>query len=108
MFTLVIISSFSCLLRIEDERRSSSFASFGSTQGEAADTMPDMPNGVFNPIIGAFNPIKCALGIANGMRYLHSHDMVHCDLKTANVVLDSELNAKITDFGDVEVYVKYI
>jgi len=27
--------------------------------------------------------------------------MVHCDLKTKNVVLDASLTAKITDFGDV-------
>lgn len=29
----------------------------------------------------AFNVIRIALNIAAGMRYLHSHGMVHCDLK---------------------------
>ena len=29
----------------------------------------------------AFDPLQIALGIANGMKYLHSHGMVHCDLK---------------------------
>lgn len=38
-------------------------------------------------------------GIASGMRYLHSEGLVHRDLKPHNIMLDSNLRAKIADFG---------
>jgi len=38
-------------------------------------------------------------GIAQGLHYLHEQQLVHSDLKPNNILLDSDTNPKITDFG---------
>ena len=40
-----------------------------------------------------------AIGIANGMMNIHKQNIIHRDLKTANILLDSNLWPKICDFG---------
>ncbi|XP_068311721.1 G-type lectin S-receptor-like serine/threonine-protein kinase LECRK3 [Pyrus communis] len=45
---------------------------------------------------------KIALGIARGLLYLHEEccsQIVHCDIKPQNIVLDDSFVAKISDFG---------
>lgn len=47
-----------------------------------------------------FHPLRCALQVAEGIAYLHSHDILHRDLKSLNVLLDESYEAKIADFGE--------
>ncbi|BAT93310.1 hypothetical protein LR48_Vigan05g017600 [Vigna angularis] len=45
---------------------------------------------------------KICIGIARGLAYLHEESrlkVVHRDIKTTNVLLDKDLNPKISDFG---------
>ncbi|CAJ2636732.1 unnamed protein product [Trifolium pratense] len=53
--------------------------------------------------------LRIAIGIAHGLCYMH-HDcsppIVHRDIKTSNILLDSQFNAKVADFGLARMLIK--
>lgn len=49
------------------------------------------------------------LGIARGLEYLHEHrklNIAHMNIKAVNILLDGDLNPKISDFGLAHLYVE--
>ncbi|KAI9308346.1 kinase-like domain-containing protein [Cunninghamella echinulata] len=51
---------------------------------------------------GAFpEKLVCSfcIKILNGLEYLHNNDVVHCDLKAANILTTKTGDVKLTDFG---------
>ncbi|RCV39466.1 hypothetical protein SETIT_8G226900v2 [Setaria italica] len=69
-----------------------------------------VPMGTLHEIIHCKEPrfdwsslIRIIEGIAQGVRYLHEQRVVHLDLKPTNIVLDSHMNPKITDFEVAKV-----
>ena len=52
---------------------------------------------------------EIALGIARGLLYLHEEcdtQIIHCDIKPQNVLLDNNYTAKIADFGLAKLLMK--
>lgn len=44
---------------------------------------------------------RCSIArdAAEGLRFLHAHEVIHRDVKACNVLLDNDFNACVTDFG---------
>jgi len=58
---------------------------------------------LFTPLKPTWNQrVQIATGIARGLIYLHEEcctQIIHCDIKPQNILLDDDYNAKISDFG---------
>ncbi|KAF8549366.1 kinase-like protein [Imleria badia] len=65
-----------------------------------------MSNGTLNEylnrdgiILSASTRVQLIQGIAAGLAYLHSRQIVHGDFHPGNILIDSRHNARLTDFG---------
>ncbi|KAF0700882.1 Aste57867_8600 [Aphanomyces stellatus] len=64
--------------------------------------MGDLRSYLANTFPEAFDSkakLSCARNIAEGLFYLHSQNLIHRDLKSRNILLDSVKGTKLADFG---------
>lgn len=52
-----------------------------------------------SPDLTPTNKTIISMGIARGMKHIHSHGMIHRDLKSLNIMLDEDCYPRICDFG---------
>jgi len=50
-------------------------------------------------VLGWLKKLSIAIEIARGMQYLHSHKILHGDLKSLNLLVDENYHIKVADFG---------
>jgi serine/threonine protein kinase len=46
-----------------------------------------------------YHVYKMAIQVCRGMEYLHACNLIHRDLKSVNLLVDTDLNVKVCDFG---------
>jgi serine/threonine protein kinase len=66
--------------------------------GSLADHLSDAKNGDFCQLSGSTRIVRIIVRIVLAMRYIHSHNVIHCDLIPQNILLDWDWNVRICDF----------
>jgi serine/threonine protein kinase len=86
-----------------------SIYSYGEHQGMPYIIMPYMPGGTLSEYVKAHGPLTLREAsayleqIADALDYAHEQGCVHCDVKPANILLDSEGKGLLSDFGIVRL-----
>ena len=65
------------------------------------DSLRNYINGEIN--INFLEKIEIIRQVAEALYVIHSHDLYHRDVKPENIMVDKELNVKVTDFGFVRL-----
>ena len=77
----------------------------GETEQRGFIAMEYLPGGTVKQYLEASFPLpvqeikRIALQICHGLEEIHSHGIIHRDIKTSNIMLDDEKNIRIMDFG---------
>src|SRR6266568_357881 len=83
--------------------------SYGEQDGLPYIIMPYMPGGTLREYIAAHGCLTLHEAqwyleqIASALDYAHEHGCVHCDVKPANILLDSDGSVVLSDFGIAHV-----
>jgi eukaryotic-like serine/threonine-protein kinase len=86
-----------------------SIYSYGQHEGLPYIVMPYMPGGTLSDYVAHDGPLSLSAAqqyleqIASALDYAHTNGCVHCDVKPANILLDGEGQALLTDFGIVRL-----
>jgi serine/threonine protein kinase len=67
--------------------------------GKIIKSVNELPNPLKEDIA-----LKIIKGIAEGLKYAHSKNIIHADLKPANILIAKDFEAKITDWGLSKLY----
>ena len=59
------------------------------------------------PRVDLPHTVQIMLDVAEGLNYLHQHDIVHRDLASKNILLTQERRAKIADLGVAKAFESY-
>ncbi len=79
--------------------------SYGEQDGLPYIIMPYMPGGTLSEYVAAhgcltLHEAQCYLEqLAPALDYAHEHSCVHCDVKPANILLDTDGSVVLSDFG---------